>query len=103
LIVPERLAQPLALAFNELATNAVKYGALSNDSGIIDLTWALSVDNGATILSIVWSESGGPNVLPPVRIGVGSRLIDNGISGAVVHRNFHPEGFRCSITVPVRA
>jgi len=103
LIVPERLAQPLALAFNELATNAIKYGALSNDNGLVDLTWTLSIENGATMLEIVWTESGGPLVSIPTRTGVGSRLIDRGISGAVVDRHFPPEGFRCSIRVPVRA
>jgi len=103
LIVPERLAQPLALALNELATNAIKYGALSNITGVVDLSWTLSIENGSTMLEIAWTESGGPLVSAPTRTGVGSRLIDRGISGAVVERQFPPEGFRCAIRVPVRA
>lgn len=102
LIVPDRLAQPLALAFNELATNAIKYGALSNDVGIVDLSWTLSLENSATLLAIIWKETGGPPVTPPTRTGVGSKLIEKGISGAVVDRQFLPEGFTCSIRVPVR-
>ena len=103
LIVPERLAQPLALAFNELATNALKYGALSNEKGIVDLSWTLSSENGATSLAISWIESGGPPVVKPIRSGVGSKLIQWGVTGAVVDQQFRTEGFTCSLKVPVRA
>jgi len=102
LIVPDRLAQPLALAFNELATNAIKYGALSNEAGIVELSWAISLDHDSTVLAILWEETGGPPVLLPTRTGVGSRLIDKGILGATVRREFLPSGFICSIKVPIR-
>lgn len=86
-------AQALALALNELATNAVKYGALSILDGHVALTW--SVD-GAT-LSVIWEERDGPLVVPPTRQGLGSVLIDHGIPKAIVKRRFDPEGLTCSI------
>jgi two-component system CheB/CheR fusion protein len=91
-------AQALALALNELATNAAKYGALSVDDGRVDLNW--SVENDA-LLVVLWAEHGGPVVVPPSRTGLGSMLIDHGIPGAAVARLFNPDGLTCSIRVPL--
>jgi len=61
----------LGMAIHELATNAVKYGALSNDTGRVLLKWSIKGDE----VELVWREVGGPMVMPPVRKGFGSRLI----------------------------
>jgi two-component system CheB/CheR fusion protein len=65
----------LGMVIHELATNAVKYGALSNDRGRVDVTWShADVANG--ILGIQWRESGGPPVTAPRRRGFGSLLLE---------------------------
>jgi PAS domain S-box-containing protein len=61
----------LSLALHELATNAVKYGALSNDAGRVRVEWSVNGD----AFQFVWKESGGPTVEQPERSGFGSRLI----------------------------
>jgi two-component sensor histidine kinase len=79
--VPLRLkAEPtvaIGMAFHELATNAVKYGALSNDTGRVILEWRDS--EGA--IEVVWREVGGPAVTAPTRKGFGSRLIPRDVDG----------------------
>lgn len=65
-------AQSLGLALHELATNAAKHGALSNQSGHVDITWRLDRDT----FSMTWRESGGPAAAPPTRQGFGSKVID---------------------------
>ena len=77
--VSSRAATAIALAIHELATNAVKYGALSNDNGIVTLNWQREADQ----FSLVWTESGGPTVSQPTRRGFGSRLIERALSASV--------------------
>lgn len=64
-------AMSIALALHELATNAVKYGALSSHDGTVEVRWQLSGD----AFEFAWTESGGPTVVPPDRKGFGSRLV----------------------------
>lgn len=64
-------ATSLALALHELATNAVKYGALSNETGMVRIEWSDAGDQ----FSFSWLENGGPKVTPPMRSGFGTRLI----------------------------
>ena len=90
-------AQALALAFNELATNAIKYGALSLPSGQVELTWSLEADASGPALSIIWQEHGGPVVSEPTRKSFGTTLIERGIPNARVSRSFDPHGLTCSI------
>jgi two-component sensor histidine kinase len=76
-----RLAVVLSMIVHEIATNAAKYGALSNDSGTVDLNWELLSEGGtakplAPKLKMIWRETGGPVVMEPVRRGFGSRLIE---------------------------
>jgi two-component sensor histidine kinase len=71
-----RLAVVLSMIVHEIATNAAKYGALSNDAGIVALNWEAVSDNGKSKLRLVWTETGGPLVTAPVRRGFGSRLIE---------------------------
>ncbi|MFC7704743.1 HWE histidine kinase domain-containing protein [Plastorhodobacter daqingensis] len=88
----------LALALNELAANATKYGALSRESGRIDLRWRL--DSPAQHLRLVWRESGGPPVAPPAEQGFGSFLIRQSLAaefGGTVELAFLPDGLRCEL------
>ncbi|MGR6328950.1 PAS domain-containing protein [Sphingomonas sp. XXL09] len=84
-----------ALALHELATNAAKYGALSNGTGRVMLTWSVDgLDEDAT-LAIVWREVGGPLITPPERKGFGSVLIERSLrsyfSGKAA-TDYRPEG-----------
>ncbi|MEE1657239.1 PAS domain S-box protein [Microvirga sp. CF3062] len=78
--VPPRMALALAMALQELATNAVKYGALSNDMGMISIAWSVQRGDSGPRLHLKWEESGGPAVHPPSRRGFGSRLIERSLS-----------------------
>ena len=102
-ILNSELATPLGLMLHELATNAVKYGALSNDDGCVDLRWNVTVVSGVSQLRIVWTESRGPRVEPPQTHGFGTQLIEHAISSAVVSREFLPDGLICTIEFPLRA
>lgn len=86
-----------SLLLHELITNAVKYGALSNDEGRVRLNWALEADR----LHIRWREVSGPPVTPPVRKGFGSKLIRMGLGSGDVTTEYHPDGFLLELTAPV--
>ncbi len=99
-------ALSLALILHELATNAVKYGALSVPEGGVDLSWSTGVLDGAPVFRLVWRERGGPPVLAPSRRGFGSRLIERGLPGSVggsVEHSFEPTGLQCRIEAPLAA
>ena len=68
-------ALTLALAFHELATNALKYGAMSNTTGTIDLSWKVAGAGSEAVLWLQWAERAGPPVVKPERQGFGTRLI----------------------------
>lgn len=92
-------ALALAMAFHELASNAVKYGALSTNRGRVTLGWTL--DEGR--LRITWSESGGPGVSRPTNTGFGSRLIERGLARELdgeVHLDYRPTGVVCTMDIP---
>ncbi|WP_312163507.1 PAS domain S-box protein [Phenylobacterium sp.] len=89
-------ALSMALIFHELATNAVKYGALSVEGGRVDLTWTL---DGAD-LALTWAEHGGPPVSPPTRKGFGTRLIERGLRGdlrGTARMSYEPGGLVCTM------
>lgn len=91
-----RRAHALTLALHELATNAAKYGALSTDTGWIDISW--TVDNGA--LDFMWREHDGPPVVAPERRGFGSRLISRNLGlafGGKVDLDFKADGLTCRL------
>ncbi len=69
-------AQHLGMAFHELATNALKYGALSSPEGRIAIEWAIKQTREGDILLLRWQESGGPPVIAPQRRGFGSTVIE---------------------------
>jgi PAS domain S-box-containing protein len=73
LFLTPRAANALALGLHELAANAVKFGALSVETGQVNLHWARLDDGG---FELTWTESGGPTVIPPARLGFGSTLLE---------------------------
>jgi PAS domain S-box-containing protein len=92
-------AQAVAVVLHELATNASKYGALSNANGQIELTWSRSEDGQ---LALRWTELSGPIVNAPERKGFGSHLIEGTISqlGGKARFDWRSEGLVCEIAVP---
>lgn len=73
LFLTPRAANALSLALHELATNAVKFGALSVETGHVEVKWTARRGGG---FDLTWTESGGPTVNPPVRRGFGSTLLE---------------------------
>lgn len=91
-----KAALAISMAFHELGTNALKYGALSRPGGSVDVAWRLDGDR----LTIIWREQGGPPVTPPTRRGFGSRLLERGLAGELGGRvalRYEPEGLVCEI------
>jgi two-component sensor histidine kinase len=66
---------PIAMIFHELCTNSMKYGALSNDTGHVELRWTKEPNEIGNLISLTWSERGGPPVKAPEQEGFGTRLI----------------------------
>jgi two-component system CheB/CheR fusion protein len=98
-ILSADLATPFGLVLHELASNASKYGALSRRAGRVSLTWTIGMRNQQRLLTVVWRETGGPKVQKSPARGLGTNLIENGIPGATVRREFEPEGLVCIIEV----
>jgi PAS domain S-box-containing protein len=102
-ILNANLALLLAMAIHELATNAVKYGALSNDTGTVTLTWRMTGAGEARTLALEWRESGGPPVGAPTRKGFGSTLIERALrqeQGSSCF-DFRPEGVICTLELKI--
>jgi two-component sensor histidine kinase len=96
-----RLSVVLSMIIHEIATNAAKYGALSNDTGTVALDWEAVTENGKPKLRLVWAESGGPVVTAPVQRGFGSRLIERSARdqlGGEATVDFLPRGVVCTVT-----
>jgi two-component sensor histidine kinase len=96
-------ATTIALCLHELITNAIKYGALSLDDGVVDIAWAVSEEN-EPVISLLWIEAGGPDVVEPSRQGYGTRYIRSALAsvfGSVPEIDFAPSGFRCSVAGPL--
>jgi PAS domain S-box-containing protein len=112
-VIGPKRALALALAVNELGTNALKYGALSVDGGRVTIGWGLEGAAGATMLTWRWTERGGPRVTPPARRGFGRFLLERVLAadfGGTVRIDFPPEGLLCvlaarwgPVEVPVAA
>jgi PAS domain S-box-containing protein len=99
-----KAALSLALMLHELATNAVKYGALSVPDGRVMLAWTLEPGVGGPIVTLSWTEADGPLVTPPARKGFGSRLIERGLVGAVggtISLDYAPTGLVCRVVAPL--
>jgi PAS domain S-box-containing protein len=95
--------QPFAMVLHELATNAVKYGALSRSDGEVDLSWSVS-NSPDDVLTLQWIERGGPVLTgPPGRGGFGTRVVDSTVRGVggEVSRQWRDSGLVCRIVVPL--
>jgi two-component sensor histidine kinase len=93
----------LSLVLHELATNAIKYGALSNPEGQVRVRWGIE-EASAPHLRLVWQEACGPAVAPPSSSGFGTRLIEFAVSrelGGRVELNYAPEGLVVEIVAPL--
>lgn len=92
---------PLVLALHELATNAVKYGALSTPAGSVEVLWSLRPGSNSPHVDLVldWTEAGGPTVLTPTKRGLGSKLLRPQPGIADVLLTFPAEGVNCRFHV----
>lgn len=91
-------AEGLTLVLHELTTNAVKYGALSNESGTVVVESSLLEDGS---VELCWRERGGPTVTPPESKGFGSTLVRSALNAsAKVEQSYTPEGMVCRIVFP---
>jgi two-component sensor histidine kinase len=99
-----RKSTPLIMAMHELATNALKYGALSVDAGQVTVSWRVEDVSNPQRLHLEWRERGGPAVTPPEERGFGSRLIEHGLAmelDGTTDITFRPEGVVCEITASI--
>jgi two-component sensor histidine kinase len=103
LFLTPRAANALSLALHELATNAVKYGALSNDIGHVRLTWAARRQGG---FELTWTETGGPAVAAPTRRGFGATLLEQ-VTGRELngeaHVDYRPGGVVAKLVAGAQA
>jgi len=100
LSLSEQLGAGIGLAVHELATNALKYGALSAAEGSVSITWSTKpIDTGEEI-EFVWKERGGPPPSPPEKPGFGSRMIQSVVArerAGRVNMDYQPDGLCCRI------
>jgi PAS domain S-box-containing protein len=91
----------LVMALHELATNAVKYGALSNENGQVRVVWETLADGPSKHFRLCWTESGGPPVSSPAQKGFGSLLIERALQNHLgqARLDFNPQGLKCSIEI----
>lgn len=99
-MLPSDIALALGMAFHELGTNALKFGALSTARGAIRIEWTVQSLVDGRRLWLTWTESGGPPVTPPARTGFGSQLLTSILSRQLkgeVEVDYAPPGLRVSI------
>jgi two-component sensor histidine kinase len=99
-----RIAVVLSMILHEIATNAAKYGALSNEAGTVALDWEVTTENAKPQLRLIWTEAGGPPVTAPVQRGFGSRLIERSARdqlGGEATVDFLPRGVVCTVSCPL--
>jgi two-component sensor histidine kinase len=96
--LPATTSLMLTMCLHELATNAAKYGALSNGIGQVHVAWELIGNGGERKVRLSWRETGGPPVTAPQRKGFGSVLIEQSFVGyGETLFDFQPDGLRCSL------
>ena len=96
-------ASSLAIAVHELATNAAKYGALSNADGRVAIRWDDERDGATRRFRLVWQESGGPPVTEPQRRGFGRKVLGRLTAGALdgeATLEYRPDGVVWSLVAP---
>ncbi|WEK04585.1 MAG: PAS domain-containing protein [Candidatus Devosia phytovorans] len=98
--ISHRASSALTMALHELATNAVKYGALSGETGRVRIEWSIDGDR----FELIWLETGGPSVTAPTRTGFGSRMIERALSASVSGHakvDYLPEGIRFKLSTQI--
>jgi two-component sensor histidine kinase len=103
IVLNPRATNALTLALHELATNAVKFGALSAENGRVEVVWVRLAGGG---FELAWTERGGPSVAPPTRRGFGSTLLERVTGrelGGEARMEFAPQGMRVTITADATA
>ena len=103
--ISQRHAVTISLGIHELCTNALKYGALSVESGSVSISWGEIDVAGAPSFEFEWKESGGPPVVAPQIKGFGSKLIERGLAselGGKIELKYDPLGVVCRFTVPLQ-
>lgn len=106
LVVKGNVATAIGMSIHELCTNAVKYGALGNDSGTVSINWKVKPSGSGEMFTLHWVERGGPLVRKPERTGFGSKVIKHALSaqtGGTVEIRYNPEGLEFQLTAPVGA
>lgn len=102
-VLTAEAAQAIGLAIHELATNAIKYGALSEHGGKVRISWTFDGEPAATHLSLKWIEQDGPPVSPPLRRGFGhvviGEMVERSLNGKVAI-DFAPEGMNWRASIP---
>ncbi len=94
------LAQTVAIALHELATNAAKYGSLSMVGGHVEIAWSVAADGR---LRLRWVELGGPTIVPPTHRGFGTRIVESTIGQlkGEVRFDWRDQGLVCEIVLPL--
>ena len=102
-LLPHDPSVALNLVFHELATNAAKYGALSNATGRVSVVWSVETSGNSGVVDLRWEETGGPLVGAEQKRGFGSRLIKRTLAalGGKAEVNYAPSGFDCWIALPL--
>jgi two-component sensor histidine kinase len=98
LILNARATHALTLALHELGANAMRYGALSTETGRVEIKWSLRPGGG---FRLTWTEKNGPSVSPPTHRGFGSTLLERVTGkelGGEATLDFRPEGLRAVVT-----
>ena len=96
----------VAMATHELCTNAAKYGALSQPTGRVDISWRIVSSPDGDQLELRWAESGGPEVVAPTRKGFGARLVERRLAaqlGGEVQVAYEPSGVICTVRAPLKS
>lgn len=107
LLLPENALVAMALLFNELATNAVKHGALTGARGQVDVSWSQDPEGSEPrLFRLDWTESGGDAPIgPPDRTSFGTLLMERSVRnnlGGTITRHWNPEGLRVEISLPAK-
>jgi two-component sensor histidine kinase len=101
--VAPKVSLALSIAFNELATNAVKYGAFSNEAGSIEIIWRVEPSSDGEQLHLTWKEKDGPEVSTPTRKGFGLQVVERGLAQELegaAHLDFKPAGLVFTLSFP---
>ncbi|WP_373288925.1 HWE histidine kinase domain-containing protein [Aureimonas endophytica] len=102
--LPPRPALAISMALHELATNAVKHGALSSETGTVALRWSAGGSGEPARLRLHWEEAGGPPVTPPEQRGFGTRLIERALAseiGGEAKLDYRPSGLVFTVDAPM--